>query len=215
MYASSQCSSCHAVLLVTASLLLQQFLKHLVQIQDFKRRCAEKDQALRPLEQQVQQLQDDRHRIAQELEEANRDRCCALLCQGRAVPCHAVPCCGLRYVVLTVFYRLCSTGCRVQCRAVLCCVLDTLCLLLCGVNCSVVCYAMPCHAMLRYATLRYATMSYEGSPKTDYARQAAVRCLIAHTEQHAESGTALWCASQAVITSTCKHQNCFTKTYGI
>ena len=60
--------------------LLPQLLEHFVQIQDLKRRCAEKDQALRPLEQQVQQLQNDRHRIEQDLEEANRDRCCALLC---------------------------------------------------------------------------------------------------------------------------------------
>ena len=65
-----------------ASSLLPQLLEHSVQIQDLKRRCAEKDQALRPLEQQVQQLQDDRHRIEQELEEANKDRCSALLCHA-------------------------------------------------------------------------------------------------------------------------------------
>ena len=81
--------------------LLQQFTEHSVQIQDLKRRCAEKDQAVRPLEQQVQRLQEDRQRIEQELEEANRDRycyavlrcavlCCAVLCC--AALCRAVPC---------------------------------------------------------------------------------------------------------------------------
>lgn len=49
-------------------------MHYFVQIQDLKRRCAEKDQAVRPLELLVQQLQEDRHRIEQELEEANRDR---------------------------------------------------------------------------------------------------------------------------------------------
>ena len=45
-----------------------------LQIQDLKRRCSEKDQSVRPLEEQVQQLQDERQRIQLELEEANRDR---------------------------------------------------------------------------------------------------------------------------------------------
>ena len=46
----------------------------LLQVQDLKRRCAEKDQSLRPLEEQVQRLQEERESIQQELEEANRDR---------------------------------------------------------------------------------------------------------------------------------------------
>ena len=44
------------------------------QIHELKRRCAEKDQSVRPLEEQVQHLQEERERIQQELEEANRDR---------------------------------------------------------------------------------------------------------------------------------------------
>ena len=50
----------------------------MVQIHDLKRRCAEKDQAVRPLEEQVHHLQQDRQRVQLELEEANRDRCLPL-----------------------------------------------------------------------------------------------------------------------------------------
>ncbi len=66
------------LVLPSVSLLESDFLCqqrcHCVQIHDLKRRCAEKDQSVRPLEEQVQHLQEEQDRIQQELEEANRDR---------------------------------------------------------------------------------------------------------------------------------------------
>ena len=126
----------------------------------------------------------------------------------------AVPCCARAMLCCAALCFLC---CAVLCCAVLCCAV--LCCAFCAVLCCVLDHTVLAvvRRKLQCGTLCYAIMWYQGSPRTNYAGQAAVHCLIAHTKQHAE-GTALCCANRAVIISVLQDvqtSNCLTKMCGI